>query len=191
MSQVDGLTDRHLAVDVQGKCPVNCPPEMSFVYPAMGSDSEANEVVGDRRVGGLSASMNFLMVSRWRPNSFAIRRMDRPCSLAFWIASHRACCKNVGLLGDAVTLMEITSSSSTTERGPSPAASIASGFGNLSRGLAPSSASTYGMELTQRAERASFTKSSWRCLPSFVEGGTSERDLRDERSGPFHPGNRR
>ena len=43
-------------------------------------------------------------------------------------------------------------------------------------------------ELTHLAGRASFTKNSWRCLRNFVEGGTSERDLRDERSGPLHPG---
>ena len=43
-----------------------------------------------------------------------------------------------------------------------------------------------GMELTHLKEGASFTKSSWRCS-HFVEGGTSERDLRDERGGPFHP----
>ena len=38
---------------------------------------------------------------------------------------------------------------------------------------------------------ASFTKSSWRCSTDFAEGGTSERDLLDERGGPFHPGDRR
>ncbi len=40
-----------------------------------------------------------------------------------------------------------------------------------------------GMELTHLMARASFTKTSWRCLPSFAEGGTSERDLRNERGG--------
>ncbi len=35
---------------------------------------------------------------------------------------------------------------------------------------------------------ASFTKSSWRCSADFAEGGTSERDLRDEGSGPLHTG---
>ena len=44
-----------------------------------------------------------------------------------------------------------------------------------------------GMELTHLNERASFMKSSWR-RSHFVEGGTSERDLRDETGGPVHPG---
>ena len=48
-----------------------------------------------------------------------------------------------------------------------------------------------GMALTHRTARASFTKSSWRCSTHFAEGGTSERDLREERGGPFHPGDRR
>ena len=48
-----------------------------------------------------------------------------------------------------------------------------------------------GIELTHRTVQASFTRISWRCLRDFAEGGTSERDLRDERSGPFHPGDRR
>ena len=45
-----------------------------------------------------------------------------------------------------------------------------------------------GVELTHPMAGASFTKSSWRCSTDFAEGGTSERDLRDERGGPFHPG---
>ena len=45
-----------------------------------------------------------------------------------------------------------------------------------------------GVELTHPMAGASFTKSSWRCSTDFAEGGTSERDLRDERGGPFHTG---
>ena len=45
------------------------------------------------------------------------------------------------------------------------------------------------MVLTHPIAGASFTKSSWRCS-HFAEGGTSERDLRDERGGPFHQGDR-
>ena len=37
--------------------------------------------------------------------------------------------------------------------------------------------------MTHPMAGASFTKSSWRCSTDFVEGGTSERDLRDERGG--------
>ena len=48
-----------------------------------------------------------------------------------------------------------------------------------------------GVELTHPMAGASFTKSSWRCSTDFAEGGTSERDLRDEGSGPFHTGYRR
>ena len=44
-----------------------------------------------------------------------ILRMDMPSSLAFCTASQRACCRNVDLLGAAVTVMEITSASSMTE----------------------------------------------------------------------------
>ena len=43
-----------------------------------------------------------------------------------------------------------------------------------------------GMELTHLNEGTSFTKSSW-MFSHFVEGGTSERDLRHERHGQFHP----
>ena len=37
-------------------------------------------------------------------------------------------------------------------------------------------------------EKALFTELSWRCLRNFAEGGTNERDLRDERRGPFDRG---
>ena len=79
------------------------------------SDVDAGGVAGDRRVGGFSASMYRLTVSLWRPNSLAILRTDMPPSLAFCTAFHRACCRNVGLLGEVVTVMEITSASSMTE----------------------------------------------------------------------------
>ena len=43
-------------------------------------------------------------------------------------------------------------------------------------------------ELTHLAAKALFTRISWRSLRNFVEGGTSERDPRDERKGPRDPG---
>ena len=91
-------------------------------------------VAGDRRVGGVSASMYRLTVSLWRPNSLAIWRMDMPSSLAFCTASHRACCRNVDLLGEVVTVMETTSLSTMTEPWPFAAATIVSGSGAVSRG---------------------------------------------------------
>ena len=45
------------------------------------------------------------------------------------------------------------------------------------------------MVFTHSISGASFTKSSWRCS-HFAEGETGERDLRDERDWPFHPGDR-
>ena len=48
-----------------------------------------------------------------------------------------------------------------------------------------------GNELTHRIAQASFTKISWRCWRHFAKGGTSERDLRNERGGTLHPGDRR
>ena len=50
---------------------------------------------------------------------------------------------------------------------------------------------TAGMVLTHLNAGASFTKSSWRCSTDLAEGGTGERDPRDEGSGPFHTGYRR
>ena len=100
------------AVDVQGECPLYCSAEMSLICAGIVSDAAADRVAGDRRVGGLSASIYRLTVSRWRLSSLAILRMDMPWSLAFCTASHRACCRNVGLLGEAVTVIETTSSSS-------------------------------------------------------------------------------
>ena len=47
-----------------------------------------------------------LTVSLWRPNSRAILRMDIPSSLAFCTASHLACCRNVDLLGEVVTVIK-------------------------------------------------------------------------------------
>ena len=104
-----------VAVDVQGECPPKRSAKISRVYAGIVSDVDAGRVAGDRRGGGFSASMYRLTVSLWRPNSLAILRMDMPSSLAFWTAFHRACCRNVGLLGEAVTVMETTSSSSMTE----------------------------------------------------------------------------
>ena len=40
------------------------------------------------RVGEPSASMYFLMVALWIPNSRSIARSDMPLRLAFWIAFH-------------------------------------------------------------------------------------------------------
>ena len=88
---------------------------MSPVYCGIVSDVDAGRVADDRRVGGLSTLMYRLTVSLWRPNSLAILRMDMPSSLAFCTASQRACCRNVDLLGEAVTVMETTSASSMTE----------------------------------------------------------------------------
>ena len=44
-------------------------------------------------------------VSLWRPNSLAILRMDMPSS-GLLHRSHLAFCRNVGLLGEVVTVME-------------------------------------------------------------------------------------
>ena len=44
--------------------------------------------------------------------------------------------------------------------------------------------------LTHLKDRALFTELSWRCLLHIAEGGTSERDLREKRRGPFHPRDR-
>ena len=82
-------------------------------YSAMVSDGSVAGVARDRHVGGLSASMYPLTVSLWRPNSLAILRIGMPSNLAFCTASHRACCRNVGLLGEVVTVMDATSSSDT------------------------------------------------------------------------------
>ena len=105
-----------------------------WVYPGIVSKVGADGVAGDRRVGGLSASMYRLTVSRWRPNSLAILRMDMPSSLAFCTAFHLACCRNVGLLGEVVTVMATTSSSWMSEPWPFSAATIVSGSGVVSRG---------------------------------------------------------
>ena len=88
-------------------------PGQALAHPWLGQSLKTERPC--RRVGGLSTSMYRLTVSQWRPNSLAIWRMDMPSSLAFCTASQRACCRNVDLLGAAVTVMEITSSSSMTE----------------------------------------------------------------------------
>ena len=111
-----GRLDRRVwTVVVQDKCPPKRSAEMSPVYWGIVSDVDAGRVAGDRRVGGVSASMYRLTVSLWRPNSLAILRMDMPSSLAFCTASQRACCRNVDLLGEVVTVMETTSASSMKE----------------------------------------------------------------------------
>ena len=51
------------AVAVQDECPSNCPAEMSPVWSAMVSAGDTVDATGDRRVGGLSASMYLLSVS--------------------------------------------------------------------------------------------------------------------------------
>ena len=107
---------------------------MSPIYWGIVSDVDAGRIAGDRRIGGVSASMYRLTVSLWRPNSLAILRMDMPSSLAFCTASQRACCRNVDLLGEVVTVMETTSASSMTEPRPFAAATIVSGSGAVSRG---------------------------------------------------------
>ena len=43
------------------------------------------------------------------------------------------------------------------------------------------------MELTHRGS-ASSTEKPWRCKRDVAKGGRRERDLRDERGGPFRPG---
>ena len=111
-----GRLDRRVwAVEVQGKCPAKRSAKMSPVYWGIVSDVDAGRVAGDRRVGGLLTSMYRLTVSLWRPNSLAILRLDTPSSLAFCTASHRASCRNVDLLGEVVTVMGTTSSSTMTE----------------------------------------------------------------------------
>ena len=62
--------------------------EMSFAYSAMVSDVAAGGVAGDRRIGGLSASIYFLTVSLWIPNSLAMPRMDSPLRFASGTAFH-------------------------------------------------------------------------------------------------------
>ena len=49
----------------------------------MVSDDDANGTARDCRVGGPSASMYFLMVPLWIPNSRSIARSDIPLRLAF------------------------------------------------------------------------------------------------------------
>ena len=44
------------------------------------------------------------------------------------------------------------------------------------------------MELTHPRVVASSADNPWRCVTQIAKGGTSERDLRDERSRPFDPG---
>ena len=68
----------------------------------MVSDGAVVDAIGARRVGGLAASMYFLTVFLWMPNTRAIVRMESPRSLAWCAAFHRALCRGVGFLrGDA------------------------------------------------------------------------------------------
>ena len=56
---------------------------MSLSYGATVSDVDAVRTGRDRRPGGPSASMYFLMVALWIPNSLSIARSDIPLRLAF------------------------------------------------------------------------------------------------------------
>ena len=56
---------------------------MSLCYGATVSDVDAVRTGRDRRPGGPSASMYFLMVALWIPNSLSIARSDIPLRLVF------------------------------------------------------------------------------------------------------------
>ena len=56
---------------------------MSLCYGATVSDVDAVRTGRDRRPGGPSASMYFLMVALWIRNSLSIARSDIPLRLAF------------------------------------------------------------------------------------------------------------
>ena len=56
---------------------------MSLCYAATVSDDDAVRAGRERRPGGPSASMYFLMVALWIPNSLSIARSDIPLRLAF------------------------------------------------------------------------------------------------------------
>ena len=81
---------------------------MSFAYSVMVSDFD----VGGRRVGGLSASIYLLTVSRWIPNSLAIPPMDCPLRFASCTAFHLSLWRKVGFRGEAETVIASTSFSS-------------------------------------------------------------------------------
>ena len=66
-------------------------------YSGMVSDSGSERMAGVRRIGGLSASMHRLTVSRCIPNSLAMPRIDRPFRLASCTAFHLSLCRKVGL----------------------------------------------------------------------------------------------
>ena len=56
---------------------------MSLCYGATVLDVDAVRAGRDRRPGGPSASMYFLMVALWIPNSLSIARSDIPLRMAF------------------------------------------------------------------------------------------------------------
>ena len=66
-------------------------------YSGMVSDSGSEIMAGVRRIGGLSASMYRLTVSRCIPNSLSMPRIDRPFRLASCTAFHLSLCRKVGL----------------------------------------------------------------------------------------------
>ena len=66
-------------------------------YSGMVSDSGSERMAGVRRIGGLSASMHRLTVSRCIPNSLAMPRIDRPFRLASCTTFHLSLWRKVGL----------------------------------------------------------------------------------------------
>ena len=74
----------HWGVEGQHKCPGRCSASMSLCYGATVSDDDAVRTGRERRrPGGPSASMYFLMVALWIPNSLSIARSDIPLRMAF------------------------------------------------------------------------------------------------------------
>ena len=108
------LPQEGMLVEGQDKCPSNCSAEMSFAWSVMISDGVSAEVAGDRRVGGLPASMYLLTVSRWIPSSLAIPRMDSPLSFASCTAFQLSLWRKVGFRGDAATVMAARTSAPMT-----------------------------------------------------------------------------
>ena len=69
------------AVDGQRKCPAKWPAKMSLVL--LGMITDGFYPTRPRFMGGLTASMYFLAVSRWMPSSRATPRIDSPLRFAF------------------------------------------------------------------------------------------------------------
>ena len=88
-----------------GKYPANCSAEVPSTYSVMVSDVD----VGDRRVGGISASMYLLTVSLWIPSSLAIPQMDGPLRFALYTAFHLSLGRKEGFPGEAETVIAATS----------------------------------------------------------------------------------